>query len=148
MTRRPEMSRTKAQAVEDVLSAGGDYDAVGKPNLAPFIDAANAIVSRVATCATSKGVTLSTSELELIERWYAAHCYATSDRPYANRSTSGAGGSFQGQTGKYTEATFYGQMAMSLDFSGCLKAITMGQRAGAVWLGKPKSEQIDYGDRD
>lgn len=118
------------------------------PSLTPFIDTAAAIVDRVEACAILKSKTLTATELELVERWLAAHFYAVSDKPYASRSTSGASGSFHGQTGMYLEATLYGQTAMRVDYSGCLAALNKRATAGAMWLGKPPSEQIAYVDRD
>lgn len=144
------MARTDADAVKGILL--DDYDPapeVGDAvDLSPFIATATVIVSRVATCAAAKDLTLSAEELELIERWLAAHCYAMSDQTLASTSTEGASASFHGQTGMRLEATKYGQMATTLDFSGCLTAIDKRQVARGFWLGKPRSEQIPYVDRD
>ena len=140
------MSRTTSQAVKSVLL--GDYD--GESSLVSFIDTASVVVTRVNTCAVAKGVTLSTAELELIERWLAAHFYACSDQPYSVAETDKARGRFQGQTGMFLTGTKYGQTAMRLDPSGCLEAIGNRTRAKATvnWLGFPPSEQTDYVDRD
>lgn len=142
------MSRTNSSAVKALLLPGKDYDLDRAPSLTPFIDSASAIVSRVAACAIAKGEPLSSSELELIERWAAAHLYVCSDQTYASKSTEGASASFHGQTGMHFESSRYGQTALSLDFSGCLSAITEKRVASAAWLGRPPSEQTDYGDRD
>ena len=143
------MPRTSDVAVEGLLRSGADdsdYD--GESSLQPFIDTANVIVTRVAACATAKGITLSSAELELIERWLAAHFYKCSDQAFSSESTGGASGSYQGQTGMYLEGTKYGQTAINLDYSGCLLAISKGMRAGASWLGKVPSERIPYEQRD
>ena len=145
------MARTNSTNVQGVLrlgSQGGDYDDANSPSLTPFIDTATAIVDRVNTCATDREVTLTTAELELIERWLAAHCYVQTDQSYASKSTAGASASFHGQTGMGLENSKYGQMALSLDPSGCLKAISQSRKVRAVWLGKIPSEQTDYVDRD
>lgn len=139
------MARTSSSSVQGVLLQ--DYDSNRSPDLSPFIDTANAIVTRAAACATARGITLSDSELELIERWLAAHCYKMSDQAVASRNTGKAGGSFQGQTAMYFESTKYGQTAVGLDYSGCLTALNK-PRAQAFWLGKPESDQIDYEDRN
>ena len=142
------MARTTSTLVRAILDTGGDYDTQELPSLTPFIDTASAIVDRVEACAIAKGLTLSSTELELIERWLSAHCYGQSDQPYSSRSTAGASGSFQGQTAMRFEGTKYGQMALSLDYSGCLDAIGKRQFASAFWLGKRPSAQTDYVQRD
>lgn len=136
--------RTNNKLVEAVL--GDNYN--GTTNLTPFIDAANAIVNRVATCATDKGETLTATELELIERWLAAHLYAQMDPTYASKSTAGASASFHGQTAMGFDSTLYGQTATRLDFSGCLENLDKTQVVTAAWLGKAPSDQTDYEDRD
>lgn len=140
------MARTTDELVKGVLLL--DYDSRRTPSLTPFINAANLVVTRVATCATAKDVTLSSDELEMIERWLAAHMYVQSDQTFASKSTSGASASHHGQTGMGLENSKYGQTAMMLDPSGCLAAIDKRQSAGAHWLGKPPSEQTAYVDRD
>lgn len=141
------MARTTAAAVQEIL--GDDYD--GSRNLRPFIDTANVMTTRVNTCASDKGITLTTTELELIERWLAAHAYSISDQPYSENYTGKARGVYQGRTGMYLESSKYGQMAVNVDYSGCLAGLASEEgsnRVRAVWLGKPPSEQIDYEDRD
>jgi hypothetical protein len=123
--------RTNPQAVQDVLTPGGDYDTVNSPSLQPYIDTASVIVDRVQMMAARKGIALSSSELEMIERWLSAHQYCCSDKTYASKSTSGASGSFQGQTTTGFEATLYGQTALRLDFSGSLQQLDKtGRTAG------------------
>lgn len=140
------MARTSTAAVEGILLA--DYD--GESDLAPFIDTATVMVDRVAACATRKGQTLTAAELELVERWLAAHYYANSDKPYASKTTERASATFHGRTSMYLEATLYGQTAARVDPSGCLQAVAGQERkvASAFWVGKPRSEQTDYEDRD
>lgn len=133
------MSRTTAALVQALLQ--GDY----KPgvDLAPHLDTASALVDRVDSAAKAGGAQMPDSLLELIERWCAAHAYAMVDQPFASKSSEGASGSFQGQTGKYFEATKYGQMAVSLDYTGTLEGgePTGGSSGGgaavpeAWWLG-------------
>lgn len=146
------MARTDSDTVKGVLrlgSVGGDYDdVVGNPSLIPYIDAATLVVDRVASCAARRSRTLSTDELLKIETWLAAHFYAMSDQTYSSKSTSGASGSFHGQTGMNLDATKYGQTAKTLDYSGCLTAIDKRAFAGFTWLGKVPSEQVPYDQRD
>lgn len=145
------MSRTTSTLVQGVLrlgSEGGDYDDVENPSLDPYIDAASSIVDDVAECATNKGITLSSTKLEIIERWLAAHAYAMSDQTLKMEKTGDAVSQYQGTTGMYLTATKYGQMAVSLDSSGCLAALGNNKRAGAFWMGLAPSAQTDYEDRD
>ncbi len=141
--------RTTSGAVAGILKPGGDFDVeADSADLNPFIATANAIANRVATCAAAKSHALSASELELIERWLAAHCWVQSDQVWASKSTGGASASFQGQTMMRLENSKYGQMALLLDTSGCLEQITKRQVASGFWLGKAPSAQTDYVDRD
>lgn len=137
--------RTTQTDVEGVL--GNDYD--GSRDLTPFIKSANVMVDRVVTCATAKGITLTTEEKFQIETWLAAHLYACSDRTLDQKNTADSGGKFSGTTGMRLEATLYGQHAMVLDYSGCLEAIFQKRnRVSGMWLGRPPSEQTDYDERD
>ena len=145
--------RTTEVAVKQILAR--NYDEDKQTEIYPFISAASVIVDRVITCAAAKSITLTTTETELIERWLAAHFYcAGPDLLYSSKSTAGASASFQGQTGMHLDSTSYGQMAKTLDYSGCLTEIdkrqeqTAGGRASGFWLGKAPSAQTDYRDRD
>ena len=140
------MSRTTEVAVKGLLLL--DYDTARAPSLVPFIDTATVLVDRVATCAAAADETLTAAELELIERWLAAHYYVQSDQTFASKSTSGASATHHGQTGMRLENSKYGQGALTIDSSGCLDSITKNARAGANWLGRPPSEQTAYVDRD
>jgi hypothetical protein len=141
--------RTSKSKVQGVLLSDYGPDEQGRePSLEPFIKSANVIVNRVATCATARSLTLTSDELELIETWLAAHLYVMADQNFSSKSTSGASASFQGQTGMYLEASKYGQMAMTIDYSGCLRAISAGKRASAAWIGKTKTQQLDYDERN
>lgn len=147
------MPRTTSGAVQGLLM--DDYGRradLTLPDMSPYIETASAFVDDVVACAARKSPPLSigAARLELIERWLAAHCYASVDQPYTSKSQGGASASFQGQTGFYLEGTKYGQMASRLDSTGCLEAIASQQKktASGAWLGKPVSEQIDYTSRD
>lgn len=138
--------RTTSPLVQGVLI--GDYG--NGADLTPFMLSASVTVDRVVLGATAKGITLSSTELELIERWLAAHYYAVSDRPYKSKSTAGASASFDGNTVMYLEATLYGQTAMRLDRSGVLDNIGGPVRkvAGGFWLGKKEGDAKSYDDRN
>ncbi len=131
------MSRTNTQAVMDIL--GANYDTINCPKLTPYINAANGIVSRVVTCATSKGYTHTTTELAGMEAWIAAYLYTINDPLYKSKQTGNSSATFIDRS--YLDA------AKMMDETGCLAAILAGNRASLDWGGKPPSTQIDYSDR-
>ena len=137
--------RTTSDLVKGLLldDFGNKLDGVS-PDLTPYIATASTIVDRVMTCAINKGLALSNGELELIERWLSAHFYQQADPGYQSRNTLSASGQFTGKTEMGFESTRYGQQALLLDYSNCLRNIQKQQRAGMVWLGKPPSQQIPY----
>jgi len=136
--------RTSAKAVEAILANNWD----GSTSVTPYIQTASSVVDRVATCAAKKGYPLSTSELELIERWLSGYYYCKNDPLYMSKSTAGASASFQRKVGDGFDANEFGQVAVNLDISGCLSAIGKRQFASLAWLGKPPSEQIPFDQRD
>ena len=136
------MARTTTTLVQGLLRSaanGGDYD--GSTDLTPYVNAANLIMNRVVTCATNKGITLTSDEAEMIERYLAAHCYGMADQPYASQSMGGASASYQGRTDLGIDGTKYGQVAQSLDPSGCLKAIAKGYQTMFFWGGKTPTDR-------
>lgn len=139
------MPRTTATLVATVL--GDNYVDGFSPDLQAFIDTATLIVTRVLTCAAAKGYTITTDEAEMIERYLAAHYFGHADQFITSKSTNGASGSFQGQTGMGIESSLYGQTAIQLDPSGCLNALTKRQTASATWLGRPSNAQSSAFDR-
>lgn len=140
--------RTTSAAVQALMLPGKDYDTENAPSLTGFIATASVIVDRAVTCASNRGITISDTESELMERWVAAHAYCMSDPTYASKSTQGASASFTGQTGMHLEQTRYGQTAMDLDPSGCLARVGKQKFAYTAWLGLPESGQTDYEDRN
>jgi hypothetical protein len=124
------MSRTTSELVAGVIEADVNI------SLTPFIDSASMIVERA--CAV---LDYTDAELELIERWLAAHFYAARDPQLASESIKGASSTYQGQTAMYFESTVYGQRAMQLDVLGGLIAIQNqlknGKKkyVGIDWLG-------------
>lgn len=126
------MAYTNTTAVAKIL--GDDYD--GATDLQQYIDSADVIVLRVNTLARQRRFTLSTTELEIIERWLAAHCYVQMDQTYASKNTEGASMSAHGQTAKGIEGSKYGLFAINADVSGMLKAIANRQFARCDFGGK------------
>lgn len=126
--------RTTSSAVEGILV--DHYD--GATSLTPFIETASSITNKVSSNDTDS--LLNATDLELIERWLAAHFYAHSDQLPQSKNTGRASASFQGQTGMVFNSTQYGQTALGLDITGYLaklqaQASTGPIKASAVWLG-------------
>jgi len=120
-------------------------------SLTPFITMANNLTDRVDTCDTDN--ILSTATLTSIELLLSAHFYSLRDQQYTSKKTGDASGTFRGDSGMGLEATTYGQNAIAMDFTGCLAEINEQMKAGkrkikVEWLGKPKSDQLNYVDRD
>jgi hypothetical protein len=143
--------RTTIASVKEILDhnyGASSTDITTSPSITPYIATAAALVDRMVVCATSKGVSFGDSELELIERWLAAHCYSQMDPGYQELETGDAKGMFTGVTGKALENSRYGQMALSLDHSGCLLAITTQKRAKAFWNGTREADRRTHHERN
>lgn len=96
------------------------------PDLQQYIDSADVVVQRVIVCAANKGMSLSPTEQELIERWLSCYFYCKMDPLYQSRSTAGASGSFvnAGMNAQIDgDADRYKRGAIELDATGCLNAI-------------------------
>lgn len=136
--------RTTVDEVKKVL--GSNYGAMSDgtfPDLTPYVRTAANIVARVKDAAfNDDDVTLTVYELEMMERWLAAHFYTVMDPVYLSRSTISASGSFATDKDRYKEA------ACSIDPTGTLRAILAGNVATAIWMGKPVSVQTPYRDRN
>lgn len=133
--------RTNDQAVR------ASVDASSSINMAPFIRRANALTDKVAAADTTS---LLTSALLIeIETCLAAHFYARRDPQYRAKSTNRASAEFQGRSGMRLDGTDWGQDAIALDVTGYLDSLSRGRhKVGVTWLGKPRSEQTDYKDRN
>jgi len=134
-----------ARVGEDDVRATVDSDIT--INIAPFIEAATVLMSRVQTCATDRNHTLTADEIRVITTYLAAHFYAIRDPQYASVRTERAAAKFQGKTAMGLKYTPWGQVAVDMDVSGCLKELD-GPKARLQWLGKAPSDQTDYVDRD
>ena len=143
--------RTNKTLVKEVL--GGQYNELRCADLKPFIAAASGMVNWVTTTCDEDSINDST-QLELIERWLAAHFYGVSEQLLQSKSQGGASGSFQGTSDKGLGSTQFGQQAMIMDLSGCLakrnQEMIQGYRnkAGMHWLGLNPSEKQTAAQRD
>ncbi len=124
--------RTSIILVREVLDRNYHYKL--SPNLQPYIDSATLQVDRMVLCATDKGFTHTTAELEMIERVLAAYNYCHMDPLYQSKSTQGASGAHVSSSSLDGEGERYKRWAIELDASGCLNAILNRKTAGARLL--------------
>lgn len=127
------MPRTNAAAVETLL--GPNWD--GITDVEQGIDSASPIVDRVVAQAIAdcRGA-LSTAEQEILERWLAAHFYCAVDPLYQSKNTDSASGQYEGTSAMGLQHTRYGQQAMRLDWTQCLRNLDEQQYTQAFWLGR------------
>jgi len=134
-------TRTNSINVKAVL--GTEYDTVNSPDLTPFIQTASAIVDQIVLLDVAS--LLGSSLQEIVERWLSAHFYQIMDPGYKSRSTGGASGSLNGETGQTFKCTRYGQQACALDLTGWLarrdKEVEEGSRRKVqlLWVGDDNS---------
>lgn len=133
------MARTTPADIKLII----EVDEVSVPDLTPFIDLANELVTE---CCGSSGYTAT--RLKMIETWLAAHFYCVRDPRTGSEGAGGVSTSYQGSTGMHLDLSTYGQQAMLLDTKGGLAALNSrvgrGAKAGTVgmsWVGKLESEE-------
>lgn len=134
--------RTTQEEVRSVVTSDPNI------NMAPFIKVASNLTDRVES--QDSDSLLSDSLLEDIETWLAAHFYSIRDLAYHEKETGDAKAKFQGKTSMGLDATLWGQQAKTMDLTGTLTRLDTAPRpiASCSWLGKPKSEQTTYENRD
>lgn len=141
------MPRTTTTEVRQVIEIPEDVDVDG------FIRTASAFTGWILSKDT-EGVLNDALALE-IETYLAAHFYAIRDPQYQSKSTAGASATYQGQTGMGLDLTWWGQQAKLLDITGTLseqdavdELVQNPGLFGLYWLGKLRSEQVSYEDRN
>jgi len=119
------MARTTPELVAGIIEVDGSI------TLDPFILAASVLVDDIAEKSGH-----SSDRLQLIETWLAAHFYTVRDpRPTSERAST-IEVRYQSAVDLNLNTSHYGQMAMTLDTSGQLRAISAGKRKPSVtWLG-------------
>lgn len=143
------MSRTTESRVKAVLAQQFNCD---NAKLAEHLAAASGMVDWIDVC--DVGNVNSDAQLAIIETYLAAHNYGVSEQLLSSKSEGGSAGSFQGQTGKYFEATIFGQQAIAHDLSGCLARKQMelvkGQQFKTQfgWVGTRGSARRTYDERN
>lgn len=132
------MARTTSTAVGEIIDVDSNI------LVSPFIEAANAIVTKQCT-----DTDFTAAELELIERWLAAHFYAIRDPRRLSDRASVVSKTIESKVDLGFDVTRYGQMAMRLDWSGALAALNeMGKKgrvsASVNWIGMTPTELSEY----
>jgi hypothetical protein len=133
------MARTDAASVALVIEVDSSID------LTVFIDTANEMVTELCT-GTTNGPTpaYSSTRLELIERWLAAHFYAVRDNRRTQEQAGPVMESFQFKLGLGLDVTMYGQQVKILDTNGSLAKYDEQSKgnsstASMSWLGKVRT---------
>lgn len=144
--------RTTEDAVRDIIEV--DDAALSDAGLAPFIATASHVVDRYCDVATNPSLATThdppydEETLEEIERYLAAHFYASSRDPrLVSDTVSSLQSAYQMKTDLYLGLTHYGQHAIVLDTYGGLAALQQtltddspstrrGITIGLMWGGK------------
>ena len=140
---RSEMARTTSDAVNGILEKTATL------SLTPFITSANLMVTK--HCSDNTDYT--TTDLEEIERYLAAHFYhVAKTRNDADRAGP-VSRTRRSRVDMGLNLTHYGQMAMRLDWAGGLAALERRIKDGISttaigfsWLGTEESELEDIED--
>jgi len=108
-------------------------------DLDPFIEIASHLVT--IHCEPEGAGVL---ELELVERWLAAHFYHVRDQRPGSKKAGAAGESYKMEIDKGLDSTQYGQHAMLTDSSNALKQLNkrvtenVPKSIGVLWAGTDK----------
>lgn len=121
------MARTTPSAVAGIIEVDPAID------LAPFIETAAVFVDEIAADSAAP----PEARLEIIERWLAAHFYATRDPRAAAEGAGGVSATYQNAVAVGFENSHYGQVAVRLDPTGLLaRQGRPAPVAAGYWLGK------------
>jgi len=125
-----------------------EVDATISTDLVPFIEAASHLVTKVCT-----NTGYDATDLEIIERWLAAHFYAIRDPRYLVERAGSVLAEYQNRVDLGLDVTTYGQQAMRLAYYGELGRLNDKIKAGkfqtisVAHVGKLRSEDIDMTDK-
>lgn len=109
------MGRVTATEVKAIL----DDSALSDPIVDTYILGANALVTE-----NLAGTSMSADLLKEIERWVAAHLISvTRERQAKKEGAGGASIEYTGEWGTGLSGSSYGQMAMTLDYTGTLSSL-------------------------
>jgi hypothetical protein len=122
------MPRTTAELVAGLV----EQDVKSVPDLTPFIATANILVTRV--CGSAG---YSDEEIEMIERWLAAHFYCMRDPRATYETARSVAQSLQNKVDLGLATSHYGQQAMILDTKGGLARLNSRIVKGILMPGSP-----------
>lgn len=108
------MARTTEDRVQLIIQ----YDTTVIPDIQPFIDDANIMVTAI----VATDDTPSAASLELIERYLAAHLIAITDPRVDTEKVKSLQTKYQYLLDKGLGITHFGTTAMAMDFTGRLAA--------------------------
>lgn len=133
--------RTTVDNVERIIEVDSGID------LEPFIEVSSALVTQCcASAVDANGVGYTDTHLELIERWLAAHAYATRDPRFENEKAGTVSAKNQSAVDLGFNNSHYGQMALRLDYLGGLARLDEQSKKGKPtkasvrWVGTSKEE--------
>ena len=111
---------------------GGLIDVTSGVDLDPFILTANELVTEVCSLVTNSDASLyySSTRLEIIERWLAAHFYSIYEPRAKNERAGSVGETIESKVGLGLDVTRYGQQAQLLDTNGGLAALDASVEVG------------------
>ena len=138
------MARTTKAEIEEIIEI--DVEIIpDDAAMAPFITAANMLVTQCCTGANGPSTAYDTTQLEMIERYLAAHFYTNRDPRASSEKAGPVGVSYQDRVDLGFDSSFYGQTAMRLDFNGGLAKVNEDTKkgkptVGVAWLGTPYDE--------
>ncbi len=149
------------RTTEDLVKGIIEVDAQAWPDISPFIDAANEMVTELCATVTVNAdgtgpLYYNDHRLEVIERWLSAHFYALADQQVEFEKVSSLAQKYQVKIDIGLDQTKYGQMAMRLDTRGRLasinnivKDVKLPRKVGVTYLGKScPSQRTGYGPYD
>ena len=127
------MARTTSAEVEAIIEVD-----VSIP-LDPFIAVANSLVNQLVA---EESDAPDEARLTLIETWLAAHFYCMRDPRVTMEKAGPVQANYQSAVDLYLATSHYGQMAMTLDTTGFLRALSnnKNRKTGVFWLGKTQAE--------
>jgi hypothetical protein len=121
------------------------------PDLTQYILTASLLCDDISSYASEETIDISSSRLEVIETWLAAHFYGQSDKPLSEEDKGEAAAVYDGKTGMFLTSTRYGQTAIRLDSTGYLAKLEedqAGNRRGSIeWLGINAARATPYDSR-
>jgi len=142
------MPRTTPELVAGIIEADVDIP------LDPFIEAATMLIDRVVAVVKDDDGSdyYNSTQLEVIERWLAAHFYAVRDPRPVFEGVGKVQVSNESKVDLNLNNTRYGEQAMLLDSSGALARLNAEMLKGfrskplVIWLGRTREERSGITD--